>query len=373
MECGLPTIFEKSSNCQVTKRHMDVTIGGARLSKKRILKGSIFTIILISILLCLNELFILKTGYRNNLYQGLYANTGDKYDVVLLGSSHMHSAISPNLLWKDYGMTSFNYATAGEPIDVTYYLLKEILKKQEKPIVVVDLYYLGLTEEYGEEGYISYVLDNMKLSKNKIEAISATTPKNERQNYFVPFIKYHSRWKELSKLDLQSKNLDNYYEKGFGAGDEKYGKENKANVFTEGVGELPPKSEEYLYKMINLSKERGFKLIFTNMPYDETSTMGMPNWTKASGKMFNKVEQICKDNNIEFINYNKKYKEMAFDFKSDMFNIGHLNIWGSSKVTNYLGELLKTKYDLKDHRNDKNYEQWNADYLLYLKNHPIAK
>ncbi|MBZ9634130.1 hypothetical protein [Clostridium sp. FP1] len=343
------------------------------MSKKRILKISVFTIILMFILLGLNWLFILKTGYRNNLYQGLYANTGDKYDVVLLGSSHMHSAISPNLLWKDYGITSFNYATAGEPIDVTYYLLKEILKKQEEPIVVVDLYYLGLTEEYGEEGYISYVLDNIKLSKNKTEAILATTPKDERPNYFIPFIRYHSRWKEVSKLDIQFKNLDNYYEKGFSAGDEKYGKENKANVSTKGVGQLPPKSEEYLYKMINLSKEQGFKLIFTNMPYDETSTTGMKNWTQNPGEMFNKVEQICKENNIEFINYNNKYKEIGFDFKSDMFNNGHLNIWGSNKVTNYLGELLKTKYDLTGHRNDKSYEQWNEDYLLYLKNHPITK
>ncbi|MBZ9686373.1 DUF1574 domain-containing protein [Clostridium estertheticum] len=343
------------------------------MNKKRILKGSIFTVILISILLSLNWLFIFKTGYRNNLYQGLYANTGDKYDVVFLGSSHMHAAMSPNLLWKDYGITSFNYATAGEPIDVTYYLLKEILKKQEKPVVVVDLYYLGLTEKYGEEGYISYVLDNMKMSKNKVDAILATTPKDERQNYFVPFIRYHNRWKELSKDDIQFNNLDNYFEKGFSVGDEKYGKENKSKVLTEGVGELPPKSEEYLYKMINLSKQQGFKLIFTNVPYDDTSTTGMKNWTQTPEKMFNKVEQICKENNIEFINYNKKYKEIGFDFKSDMFNIGHLNIWGSNKVTNYLGELLKTKYELKDHRNDKSYEKWNTDYLLYLKNHPIAK
>ena len=352
---------------------MLVTIGGAPLIKKSILKASIFTIILILIISCLNSLFIMKTSYRGSFYQGLYADMGDKYDVVLLGSSHMLGGINPNLLWKEYGITSFDYATAGQPFDVTYYLLKEILKKQENPIVVVDLYYLGLTDKYGNGPYISNVLDNMKLSKNKIDAILACTPEKERASYLLPFTKYLSRWKVLTETDYKYDKLSNYFEKGFYVGQNKYGKENKANVSTEGVGELPPKSEEYLYKMINLSKERGFKLIFTNMPYDETSTMGMPNWTKASGKMFNKVEQICKDNNIEFINYNKKYKEMAFDFKSDMFNIGHLNIWGSSKVTNYLGELLKTKYDLKDHRNDKNYEQWNVDYLLYLKNHPIAK
>ena len=343
------------------------TIGGASLIKKGILKASIFTIILVFIMSCLNSLFILKTGYRSNLYQGLYANTGDKYDVVLLGSSHMHAAISPNLLWNDYGITSFNYATAGEPIDVTYYLLKEVLKKQENPIVVVDLYYLGLTQEYGEGGYISHVIDNMKLSKNKIDAILACTPKNERQEYLIPFIKYHYRWRDLTKLDVMFDKLNNYYEKGFSVGRDRYGKNNKSNVYAQGVEELPPKSEEYLYKIINLSKEKGFKLIFTNAPYDDTSTKGKSNWHEAPGKMFNKVDEICKENNVEFINYNKKFDKIGFDFKSDMYNSGHLNIKGSDKVTKYLGGFLKDKYGLKDHGDDKNYEQWNKDYIRYTK------
>jgi len=350
-----------------------MTIGGVKVIKKAILKASIFFIIVIFIISFLNPLLIIKSGYYSSYYQGLYANTGDKYDVVLLGSSHMHSAINPNILWNDYGMTSFNYASAGQPIDVTYYLLKEILKKQEKPIVVVDLYYLGLTEKYGNGPYISNVLDNMKFSKNKIEAIIACTPRWEWKNYIFPFAKYLNRWKVLTEEDYKFDKLSTYFEKGLNVGSEKYGKEIKANVLIEGVEDLPPKSEEYLNKIIDLSKEKGVKLIFTNAPYDDTSTVGNITWHKAPGKMFNKVEEICKENDIEFINYNKKLDEIEFDFKVDMFNIGHLNIWGSNKVTKHLGEFLKGKYDLKDHRKDKNYEQWNKDYLLYLKKQASIK
>ena len=335
--------------------------------KKAILKAGIFTIILVCITSYLNSLLIIKTSYHSGYYQGLYSTIGDKYDVVLLGSSHMLGGISPNLLWHDYGMTSFNYASAGQPIDVTYYLLKELLKKQEDPIVVVDLYYLGSTAEYGKEGYISNVFDNMKLSKNKVEAILASTPENQRSSYVFPFTKFLNRWKVLTKADFKEDKVSNYFEKGFYVGEEKYGKENRANVSITGVEELPPKSEEYLYKVINLSKEKGFRLIFINAPHDYTSTTEKPDWHKAPGKMFNKVEEICSENDIEFINYNKKFDEIGFDFKSDMFNNGHLNLWGSNKVTKHLGGFLKGKYDLKDHRSDKNYEQWNKDYLLYLK------
>ncbi len=75
----------------------------------------------------------------------------------------MNGSINPNILWNEHGITSFNYGTGGQPIDVTYYLLKEILKKQDNPIVVIDLYYLGLTDEFGKDEYIRYVLDNMKF------------------------------------------------------------------------------------------------------------------------------------------------------------------------------------------------------------------
>lgn len=111
----------------------------------------------------ITPVFIIKTGHREKLIEGLYKHEENSYDVVLLGSSHMNGSINPNILWNEHGITSFNYGTGGQPIDVTYYLLKEILKKQDNPIVVIDLYYLGLTDEFGKDEYIRYVLDNMKF------------------------------------------------------------------------------------------------------------------------------------------------------------------------------------------------------------------
>ena len=57
----------------------------------------------------------------------------------------MNGLINPNILWKNHGITSFNYGTGGQPIDVAYYLLKEFLKEHSSPIVVIEVYYLGLT------------------------------------------------------------------------------------------------------------------------------------------------------------------------------------------------------------------------------------
>lgn len=332
--------------------------------RKAIVKGSIFLILLMFIIAILNSIFVLKTNHRDKLIEGLYNHTGDAYDVVLMGSSHMNGGIDPNVLWHQYGITSYNYATGGQPIDVTYYLLKEVLKKHDNPVVVVDLYYLGLTDEYGEEGYIRYALDNMKFSINKLDAIVNSTPSKDRVNYVVPIFKYHDRWKELTAKDFNYDSPNTYYQKGFEAGIEKYGKDDSSNVSTTETADLPPKMADYLTKIIDLSKKEGFKLIFTNAPYDYNSTAETKNWVKEPAKMFNKVAEIAKENNIPFINYYNKKNEMDFDFKRDMNNISHVNIWGSSKVTSNFGKFLNENYNLVDHRKDTKYAQWNLDYLL---------
>ncbi|MBU3143339.1 hypothetical protein [Clostridium sp. CF012] len=333
--------------------------------KKAFFKGSIFVIIVLLIVSMLNSIFILKTNHRAKLLQGIYANTDDQLDVVLLGSSHMNSGINPNELWNKYGITSFNYATGGQPIDVTYYILKDVIKNHKNPIVVVDLYYLGLTDKFGAEGYVRNALDNVKFSLNKVDAIINSTPRYQWVDYFFPILKYHDRWKELTKNDFEFDTADAYYEKGFKAGIEKYGKESTSDISTTEMVDLSPKSEEYLNKIIDLSKKEGFKLIFTTTPHDYNSTSTNKSWEKEPAKMFNKIAEISKNNNIPFINYNKIFDEMGFDFKTDMFNIGHLNISGSNKITLKLGEFLKENYTLTDHRKDVKYKKWQSDYIRY--------
>ena len=332
--------------------------------KKAFFKGSILVIVLFLIILIINSIFVLKTSHHDKLTQGLYTNTGDSFDVVLLGSSHMDALINPNILWNQYGITSFDYATGGQPIDVTYYLLKEILKTHKKPIVVVDLYYLGSTDKFGDEGYIRTVLDNLNFSKNKVQAIMNCTPQQQWINYFFPILKYHDRWKELTKNDFNFDTSETYYKKGFNASHDLYRKENTSDYSTTEMANLPPKTEEYLNKIIDLSKTEGFKLVFTNAPHDYNQTYGSKVWATEPAKMFNKVAEISKKNNIPFINYNKMVNEIGFDFKNDMANAGHLNIFGSKKVTLNFGKFLKENYQLVDHRNDGKYKNWNSDFIL---------
>ena len=131
--------------------------------KKFLKKGLLFTLILTVILAALSPIFVYKTQHRGKLEEGLYLSD-DQYDVVFMGSSHMNGGMDPNVIWHQQGITSFNYATGGQPIDATYYLLEDVLKKHKSPIVVLDVYYLGMSTEYGARGFVSNAIDNMRLS-----------------------------------------------------------------------------------------------------------------------------------------------------------------------------------------------------------------
>ena len=156
--------------------------------KKLIFKSIAFVLALTLILASFTPVFVYKVDHRGKLLDGLY-ESDDEYDVVLMGSSHMNGGVDPNVLWKQQGITSFNYATGGQPIAATYYLLREVLKKRLPSVVVLDTYYLGMTTDYGEMGLVSNVLDNMRFSVNKLEAIRDCVPPEERLPFLLPVLK----------------------------------------------------------------------------------------------------------------------------------------------------------------------------------------
>ena len=72
---------------------------------------------------------------------------------------------------------------------------------------------------------------------------------------------------------------------------------------------------------------------------------------------------IVLENNMVFIDYNEYYGTIGLDFSCDLNDESHLNYWGSSKFTRYLGEFL-SGYDLADHRGKEEYKSWDENVKL---------
>ena len=330
--------------------------------KKLIRKGILFLLLLALILASLTSVFVYKIDHRGKLIDGLYTSD-DPFDVVLMGSSHMNGGIDPNVLWKQHGITSFNYATGGQPIDVTYYLLREVLKKHTPSVVVVDLFYLGMTDPYGATGLVSNALDNMRFSANKLDAIFNCTAPEERLSFLLPVLKYHFRWSSLTQADFTYDSSSIYYLKGFGAGTDRYGESDISYADTDNKAPVPEKTLSYFYKFIELSREKGFQLVFVNMPSDYTDSDKSDGWVDDCEAMFNTVADLSEQEGVPFLDLCDEMDDIGLDFAQDMNNSGHLNVWGAYKVSEYFGDYLKQNYALPDRRADSGLAaRWDKDY-----------
>ena len=121
----------------------------------------------------------------------------------------------------------------------------------------------------------------------------------------------------------------------------------------EVIGE---KCSKYLSKIIDLCKEQNIELLLIEIPSAES-------WSKD---LSNKTEDFAKEYNLEFIDMNLNASEFGFDWKTDTSDGGdHLNVYGAEKVSKYLGKIIKDKYNITDHRNEKEYEEWYKDSEKY--------
>ena len=95
----------------------------------------------------------------------------------------------------------------------------------------------------------------------------------------------------------------------------------------------------------------------------ESPTFSSWNLTKS-----NLVQEVCDKYNIPFIDFNLLLEEINFDVKKDYRDNGnHLNYFGATKVTTYLGEYLNSHYKLTNHFSDPAYDKWRESYNTYLK------
>lgn len=189
--------------------------------------------VLLSVIAILVPLLITKCVTR--VWGSLYLHTGIEWiaplgksiDVLALGSSHIVSAFSPQELYNNYQITSYNLGCEQQNLVVSYYWLKEALQYQSPKTVILDVYML-FHYELGEGGGLNTseacmrkALDYMRWSKVKVEAVETICALDVEQSalsYYLPNIRFHTRWTSLNENDFNFEEMSEHYElKGFSA------------------------------------------------------------------------------------------------------------------------------------------------------------
>lgn len=312
-----------------------------------------FVLIFCVFLYYISNILKFKDSIGLNQTYMFYKQPKNSIDVLFIGSSHVHADINPAILYKEYGISSYNLSSAAQPLLNSYFFLKESLKTQKPKLIVLEGFMLARYKDikYTDEILIISIF-GLKFSLNKINLIKLQFPQSRWNEFFNPFYQYHNRYSSLNKNDFLMHN--NNYFKGYFLLDQIYSNEKKILITEEKIN-LPNIVEEYYRKFILLSKENDIPIIIIIAPYP------VPN---EEYKMYNTAEEIANEYNVPFINFNSDYLEYELDFSSDFADKNHLNYDGVIKFNKYLGKYLKENYNLPDRRGDPKYYSWatNAKY-----------
>ena len=138
--------------------------------KKNVLKVTVFLGILGVLFFGAQKIMIPKYYYPNTtlaeaasrIYRGFLDEKKDSIDVIFAGTSHMTYSVSPMELYEEYGFTSYNLASARQPLAVARYALQIALKTQDPKVFVLDVSSL-FTDIY-DGPVFKYVTEQVPLS-----------------------------------------------------------------------------------------------------------------------------------------------------------------------------------------------------------------
>ncbi len=278
-------------------------------------------------------------------YVNFYQVERDTVDVIFLGSSRTAAAFCPQELYDGYGISSYNLGCEQQNLLVSYYWLREALRYQTPQAVVLDVKELFLYDETESlntsEACTRKAMDYMRWSSNKAEAVSAICRADSEQSelsYYFPLLRYHSRWKSLGENDFSGEEMAAYSqlrgfaplldvnEGGYGAFSPDPGAVSEAAI---------PLMREYLDRIADLCGERGIRLILVSVPYES-----------ASAGRYKTVSAYAAARGIPYFDFSTEELsgQIGYDFLADSNDVGHANLSGALKLTDFVGAVLRDDY-----------------------------
>lgn len=277
----------------------------------------------------------------------------DTIQMYVLGSSHTTMGFSPMECYKENKITSFNLSTASQPIEVSYYLLEEGLKKQNPEVVVFEVSSLFYKKEDIAIGKFRYTMDSMPLSMTKLKLAVCYADYNREEKVrtfsigeaLCPIYYYHDRWKDMNEEEFNINQAPpqlkgqvirtciteiNYDLEAF---DKKLAK--KIEEDADETPKISKNSVSYLLKIKELCEKNNIKLLLTSTPTNR--------WNSTKEKL---VKEVCEENNLEFLDMNLPDGELL-DYSTDMADGNHVNGSGAKKTTKYLCDYIIKNYGIE--------------------------
>ena len=272
-----------------------------------------------------------RDGMKNQEANGILTEPEDTVDVLMLGDSESYSSMSPLQIWHDYGVSSYCCGTDSQKLYDTEEFLRKAFAQQSPNIVILETGTLFRNFSFAEA-----VL--------------------HRASTWFPVFAYHNRWKSLRwkdlKLDINYTNVEST--KGYhftvdveAASDEGYMKADS------GLAPISAWNRGCVESIQAFCEEYDAQLILMSAP----STV---NWNM---QRHNSVQKMADELGVEYVDMNLMREEIPIDWSRDTRDGGdHLNYYGATKVSAWLGKYLSETKRMPDHRGDGRFASWNSYY-----------
>lgn len=332
------------------------------MKNKLVLSILFFLIILITGFIYLNKVFASSHFYVNTIEDFKVLAEKTDIDVVFYGSSHVYAAFNPLIINQKCDIISYNLGASALLMSITDLILSESLKYTKPKLVVLEVYSLAFAKpktKRKKEHQIRALDFVSNFSFEKIDRVSNLYDKNEFLGVFSPLIRNHAHWNKRSFFNLSKRkgtviNRDFYYN-----GHISYAASVKETERYEGfqnirikrdstVIKLNQYSIELLDNFIDIAKQNKIEVLLVYAPDLDAR------WWNYY--YFDELEQFAKKRKVGFLNLNDYYSEMELEVL-DFLDGAHLNIRGSIKASNFLGDYLNENYSFSDRSQTESYQE----------------
>lgn len=321
-------------------------------------------LVAVSIGICSHLFRFIDADRTDKVLDQFYSLDNNSVECIFFGSSIAQRDYITPLAFHEYGIPAYQLATGTQPFVLTKYLMIESLKTQKPKLFIVDMKGVNKRADWIGDIHVRRIVDNMKLSMNRIQAIrkvisyvpdGANGVDSSGLSYYFPIIKYHSRWNPSIRIK-HFEEMDYYT--GYAPKLELTFRAKPAQMipYDEHTLKIDEPTEEVLNELLDFCDTlEDTKVIFVIPPY-QASPDGM-------GKM-NYAKGIVEARGYEVLNYlpEEKRLEIGLDDRTCYYDREHLNYYGALLYTRYFFNYLQENYGLEDLRGTEGHDVWEQEY-----------
>lgn len=294
-----------------------------------------------------------------------YEQPKDTVDVLIIGTSMCYAGVNTNVLWREYGISSYNLCSAEQPFWVSYYVLREALKTQSPKVVLLDAQPARYVDDYSKRSRTILSTFGIRGIENRIGAIMACVESPlDAVNFILGLPQVHGNYPEVTSQDFvypPDNGQRGSSWKGFIEMDYIQKHSRPSLVWDDTCVPLNPREEEYARKIFEFCRREGVEIKLIGVP--------IPDYD-SDHQYYNSLWAIAAEYGVTGENYNDPTLRFGLKFSTDFADWQHLNVNGSMVFSRKLGADLKAMYDLPDHRGDEAYASYDTCAEIWYEKYP---